>query len=78
MRFAPIRILLPFTSDQPGYYTEENIQCMLKWAEFGVPITLLSMAMGGRFSPGHALGELVVINTDILAWIVLLQALFPG
>ena len=62
----------------PGYYTEENIQCMLKWAEYGVPITLLSMAMGGASAPVTLLGELVVINTDILAWIVLLQALFPG
>lgn len=62
----------------PGYYTEENILCMLKWAEFGVPITLLSMAMGGASAPVTLLGELVVINTDILAWIVVLQTLFPG
>ena len=54
----------------PGYYTKENILCMLKWAEFGVPITLLSMAMGGASAPVTLLGELVVINTDILAWIV--------
>jgi trimethylamine--corrinoid protein Co-methyltransferase len=51
---------------------------MLKWAEFGVPITLLSMAMGGASAPVTLLGELVVINTDILAWIVVLQILFPG
>jgi trimethylamine--corrinoid protein Co-methyltransferase len=62
----------------PGYYTKENILCMLKWAEFGVPITLLSMAMGGASAPVTLLGELVVINTDILAWIVVLQTLFPG
>ena len=62
----------------PGYYTRENIQCMLKWAEFGIPITLLSMAMGGASAPVTLLGELVVINTDILAWIVVLQTLFPG
>lgn len=62
----------------PGYYTEENIHCMLKWAEYGVPITLLSMAMGGASAPVTLLGELVVINTDILAWIVVLQILFPG
>jgi trimethylamine--corrinoid protein Co-methyltransferase len=62
----------------PGYYTVKNIQCMLKWAEYGVPITLLSMAMGGASAPVTLLGELVVINTDILAWIVVLQILFPG
>jgi trimethylamine--corrinoid protein Co-methyltransferase len=62
----------------PGFYTEENILCMLKWAEYGVPITLLSMAMGGASAPVTLLGELVVINTDILAWIIVLQILFPG
>jgi trimethylamine--corrinoid protein Co-methyltransferase len=62
----------------PGYFTPENIHSMLKWAEFGVPITLLSMAMGGASAPVTLLGELIVINTDILAWIVVLQTLFPG
>ena len=62
----------------PGYYTPENVRCMLRWAEYGVPITLLSMAMGGASAPATLLGELVVINTDILAWIVALQILYPG
>jgi trimethylamine--corrinoid protein Co-methyltransferase len=62
----------------PGYFTAENIHCMLKWAEYGVPITLLSMAMGGASAPVTLLGELIVINTDILAWIVALQILYPG
>jgi len=62
----------------PGYFTPENVRCMLRWAEYGVPITLLSMAMGGASAPATLLGELVVINTDILAWIVALQILYPG
>jgi trimethylamine--corrinoid protein Co-methyltransferase len=62
----------------PGYFTPENIRCMLRWAELGVPITLLSMAMGGASAPVTLLGELVVINTDILAWIAVLQILYPG
>lgn len=62
----------------PGYFTPENIRCMLQWAEFGIPITILSMAMGGASAPSTLLGELVVINTDILAWIVALQILYPG
>lgn len=62
----------------PGYFTPENVLCMLRWAEHGVPITLLSMAMGGASAPATLLGELVVINTDILAWIVALQILYPG
>jgi len=62
----------------PGYFTPENIRCMQRWAEHGVPITLLTMAMGGASAPATLLGELVVINTDILAWIVALQILYPG
>ncbi len=62
----------------PAYFTQENIQCMIKWAEHGVPITLLSMAMGGASAPATILGELLVINLEILAWIVILQALYPG
>ena len=33
--------------------------------------------MGGASAPTTLLGELVVINTDILAWIVALQILYP-
>jgi len=62
----------------PGYFTPDNVRCMVRWAEHGVPLTLLSMAMGGASAPATLLGELVVINTDILAWIVALQALYPG
>jgi len=62
----------------PGYFTPENVRCMLRWAEHGVPITLLSMAMGGASAPATLLGELVVINADVLAWIVALQILYPG
>ncbi|MCP4532423.1 MAG: hypothetical protein GY831_14480, partial [Delftia sp.] len=62
----------------PGYFTPGNVRCMLRWAKHGVPITLLSMAMGGASAPATLLGELVVINTDILAWIVALQILYPG
>jgi trimethylamine--corrinoid protein Co-methyltransferase len=50
----------------PGYFTPENIGCMLRWAEYGVPITLLSMAMGGASAPVSLLGELIVINCALL------------
>ncbi len=62
----------------PGYMTPENVRCVLRWAEYGVPITLLSMAMGGASAPATLLGELVVINADVLAWVVALQILYPG
>jgi trimethylamine--corrinoid protein Co-methyltransferase len=62
----------------PGYFTPDNVRCMVRWAEHRVPLTLLSMAMGGASAPATLLGELVVINTDILAWVVALQMLYPG
>lgn len=62
----------------PGFMTPENVQCVLRWAEHGVPVTPLSMAMGGASAPATLLGELVVINADVLAWIVALQILYPG
>jgi trimethylamine--corrinoid protein Co-methyltransferase len=34
--------------------------------------------MGGASAPVTLLGELIVINADILAWIVVLQILYPG
>jgi trimethylamine--corrinoid protein Co-methyltransferase len=36
------------------------------------------MAMGGASAPATLLGELVVINADILAWVAALQILYPG
>jgi trimethylamine--corrinoid protein Co-methyltransferase len=36
------------------------------------------MAMGGASAPATLLGELIVINADILAWMVALQILYPG
>ena len=62
----------------PGYFTPENVRCIMRWAAHGVPITLLSMAMGGASAPATLLGELVVINADVLAWVIALQLLFPG
>ncbi|GAB4537631.1 MAG: trimethylamine methyltransferase MttB [Anaerolineae bacterium] len=62
----------------PGYMTPENVRCVLRWASHGVPVTPLSMAMGGASAPATLLGELVVINADVLAWIVVLQILYPG
>lgn len=62
----------------PGYFTPENVRCMLRWAELGVPVTILSMAMGGASAPVTLMGELIVINTDILAWLAALQMLYPG
>jgi trimethylamine--corrinoid protein Co-methyltransferase len=77
-RRAQPRFATLYCPISPGYFSPENIRCMMRWAHHGIPITILSMAMGGASAPATLLGELIVINTDILAWIVALQILFPG
>jgi trimethylamine:corrinoid methyltransferase-like protein len=71
-------VMLQDALPQVDIVTPENVRCMLRWAEHGFPIILLSMAMGSASAPATLLGELVVINTDVLAWIVALQVLHPG
>ena len=62
----------------PSYVTRENIQNMLRFASHGIPVTVLGMAMGGASAPATVLGELLVINTEVVGYIALIQALFPG
>jgi trimethylamine---corrinoid protein Co-methyltransferase len=56
----------------------ENIRCALAFAEAGVPVLVLSMAMGGATAPVTLAGEALMINTEVLAGIVVIQTLFPG
>jgi trimethylamine--corrinoid protein Co-methyltransferase len=62
----------------PSFMTTENVQNILGFASHGIPVTVLSMAMGGASAPATLLGELVVINTEVIGYIALIQALFPG
>jgi trimethylamine--corrinoid protein Co-methyltransferase len=48
------------------------------FASHGVPVTVLSMAMGGASAPATLLGELLVINAEVIGYIAVIQALFPG
>lgn len=56
----------------------ENIRCALAFAEAGVPVLVLSMAMGGATAPITLTGEALLINAEVLAGIVIIQTLFPG
>jgi len=77
LREKPIFSVL-YCPISPSYMTRENIQNMLRFASHGIPVTVLSMAMGGASAPATLLGELLVINTEIVGYIALIQALVPG
>jgi len=56
----------------------ETAACMLAFAEHGIPVLVLSMAMGGATAPATLLGEVMLINTEIIAGVTLIQTLSPG
>lgn len=62
----------------PLAMASENIRCALAFAEAGVPVLVLSMAMGGASSPVTLSGEALLINAEVLAGITVIQSLFPG
>jgi trimethylamine--corrinoid protein Co-methyltransferase len=72
------RCMVIYCPISPGYWTPANIRNVLRWAEHGLPTCIMSMAMAGASSPATLLGELVVINADVLAWLVVLKILYPG
>jgi trimethylamine--corrinoid protein Co-methyltransferase len=55
----------------------ENVRNIMGFASHGVPVTVLSMAMGGASAPTTLLGELLVINAEVIGYIAAIQALFP-
>ncbi len=62
----------------PSFMVKENVQNVLRFAAHGVPVTVLSMAMGGASAPATLLGEVLVINTEVVGYIAAIQALYPG
>ena len=62
----------------PLSMSPEAVRSMLTFAAAGVPILVLSMAMGGATAPMTLPGELLVINAEVLAGITIVQTLYPG
>jgi trimethylamine--corrinoid protein Co-methyltransferase len=62
----------------PSFMTAENIRNMMGFAAHGIPVTVLSMAMGGASAPATLLGQLLVINAEVIGYIAALQTLYPG
>jgi len=56
----------------------EAARCMLTFASAGVPVLVLSMAMGGATSPVTLQGQVLIVNAEVLAGITLVQTLHPG
>jgi len=77
LRARPIFSVL-YCPISPSFMTAENIQNVMGFASHGVPVTVLSMAMGGASAPATLLGELLVINTEVIGYIAAIQALYPG
>jgi trimethylamine--corrinoid protein Co-methyltransferase len=62
----------------PLQYDVHGLRAIMEYAKNSVPVCIYSMAMGGGTAPVTIAGELVVINTEFLAGLVLLQLLNPG
>lgn len=62
----------------PLQYDLHGLRAIMEYAKNNVPVCIYSMAMGGGTAPITIAGELVVINSEFLAGLVLLQTLNPG
>ena len=62
----------------PLQYDLHGLRAIMEYAKNSVPVCIYSMAMGGGTAPVTIAGELVVINAEFLAGLVLLQKLNPG
>lgn len=62
----------------PLTYAGEVLDSMIAFAKVGLPVRILSMALAGATSPCTLAGTLALQNAEILAGIVLLQAITPG
>jgi trimethylamine--corrinoid protein Co-methyltransferase len=77
LRQRPIFTVL-YCPISPSFMSAENVRNIVGFASHGVPVTVLSMAMGGASAPATLLGELLVINAEVIGYIAVIQALFPG
>jgi len=62
----------------PLQYDVHGLRAVMEYAKNSVPACIYSMAMGGGTAPATIAGELVVINAEFLAGLILLQKLNPG
>lgn len=61
----------------PLSLTPDSVRCMLTFAAAGIPILILSMAMGGATAPVTLHGLALLVNAEVLAGITMIQTLYP-
>jgi len=66
------RTLTPLT------FAGSTTQVIIKCAKYGIPVSILSMAMAGASSPIYLAGTLIMQNAEVLAGVVLSQLVSPG
>ena len=77
LRAEPL-ISVCFCPTSPLLMVPETAHSMLAFAANGIPVLVLSMAMGGATAPATILGEAILVNTEVIAGIALIQTLYPG
>ena len=77
LREEPL-ISVCFCPTSPLLMVPETAHSMLAFAANGIPVLVLSMAMGGATAPATILGEAILVNTEVIAGIALIQTLYPG
>ena len=67
-----------YCTKSPLTMTPESACCTLAFASAGVPVLILSMAMGGATAPVTLQGQALLVNAEVLAGITIVQTLYPG
>lgn len=77
LREEPL-ISVCFCPTSPLLMVPDTARSMLAFAAKGIPVLVLSMAMGGATAPATIIGEAILVNTEVVAGITLIQTLYPG
>lgn len=62
----------------PLSFAPDIAQTMLDCAAGGLPVCVLSMAIGGGTAPATVMGQIMLCNAEIIGGIALIQTLHPG
>ncbi len=72
------RALTVLNTTAPLQVSGETARALLRWARLGQPICMTSCVMGGTTGPASLAGVLVVQHAEVLAGLVLDQAVLEG
>jgi len=72
------RALIVLNTTSPLQLSGENTRLLLRWARLGQPACVTACTMGGTTGPATPAGTLVVQHAEVLAAVVLAQAVREG